>query len=144
MVNDLRRWIDACWPPALLVLFLGTFRTTGRDAARESASSCDETHAADVTTLERCLDRDPHNVELMTDVGDRYVASGAAERAEALYRRALLIDPHDGDVHLRLGELLLARGDAAAARIEGKAALASQPGSLAAERLIERAARWRR
>ena len=42
-------------------------------------------------------------------------------------------------MRLRLGELLLARGDGASAGVEGAAALAVQPGSLAANRLIERA-----
>ena len=94
----------------------------------------------DVASLERCLSLDPENAELMTDLGDKYRQSGDDGAAEAIYRRALGIDAHDGDVHLRLGELLLARGDAAAARIEAAAALAVQPGSLTAERLIERAA----
>ena len=141
----MRRVIDALWPAALLALFLGTFRTTGRESTRDLASlTCVELHTSELATLERCLELDPHNVALMTDIGDQYVASGATDRAEAMYRRALSIDSHDGDVHLRLGELLLARGDAAAARAEGEAALASQPGSLAADRLIERALRRQR
>jgi cytochrome c-type biogenesis protein CcmH/NrfG len=145
VVNGIRHWIDVGWPGALLVLFLGTFRTTGSESAPDQASSnCDARHASDIATLEGCLALEPHSVELMTDVGDQYVASGMMDRAEAMYRRALAIDPHDGDVHLRLGELLLARGDALAARTEGEAALASQPGSLNAEHLVERAARrWR-
>ena len=75
----------------------------------------------------------------MTDLGDTYRHAGNASGAETMYRRALGIDARDGDTHLRLGELLLARGDAASARAEGQAALNVQPGSLAAERLIERA-----
>ena len=141
VVASARRWFDACWPAALFVLFLATFRNTGGEAAREPAVSCDETHATDAASLERCLDLDPRNVELMTDAADRHLAAGAADRAEALYRRALAIDADDGDVHLRLGELLLARGDAAGARREAAAALRSQPGSAAAQRLAERAER---
>jgi len=144
-VNGLRRWIDALWPLALLVVFLGTFRRTSGDSAVDQASPvCDEAYTSDLATLERCLALDSRNVELMTEIGDRYAASAATERAEAMYHRALAIDPHDGDVHLRLGELLLTRGDAAAARAEGEAALRSQPGSLAAERLLERATGLRR
>ena len=138
-MTSARRWIEACWPAALLVLFLMTFRTTGGDASREPAALCDEAHGSDAASLEGCLAVDPRNVELMTDAADKYLASGAADRAEALYGRALAIDPHDGDVHLRLGELLLTRGDAAGARREGAAALASQPGNAAAQRLVERA-----
>src|SRR5262249_41680447 len=96
-------------------------------------------HGSDVATLEQCLALDRENVELMTDLGDQYVAQHATDRAEEWYRRGLAIDPRDGDVHLRLGELLLARGDAAAALKEARAALAVQPGSLAAADLIDRA-----
>jgi Flp pilus assembly protein TadD len=136
-----RRWIDAAWPPVLLLLFVGTFRTSGSDAARDAVTLiCDRPGTLDVASLERCLSLDPENAELMTDLGDKYRKSGDDAAAEGIYRRALGIDPRDGDVHLRLGELLLARGDAAAARIEAAAALAVQPGSLAAEQLIERAA----
>ena len=139
-MNGTGRSIGALWPAALLALFLATFRTTEREAVADAASpTCDPLRTSDVSTLERCLALDPQNVELMTDLGDQYSKSGAADRAEAMYRRALTIDPHDGDVHLRLGKLLLARGDAAAARAEGEAALASQPGSLHAERLVEHA-----
>ena len=140
-MNSLRRWIDAAWPAALLLLFVGAFRTVGSDTIPDAGtSSCDASGSLDAAALERCLTLDPDNAELMTDLGDACVRSGDAARAEALYRRAIGIDARDGDVHLRLGELLLARGDAASARLEGAAALASQPGSLAAARLIERAA----
>jgi Tfp pilus assembly protein PilF len=114
---------------------------TSRDATRRRQT---EARAPDIATLEQCLELDPRNVELITAIGDHHVASGATDRAETMYRRALSIDPHDGDVHLRLGELLLTRGDAAAARSEGEAALTSQPGSLTATRLVERASGWRR
>jgi predicted Zn-dependent protease len=138
-LSGIRRSIDALWPLALLVVFLATFRKTSHDSADQALAVCDEAYASPLPTLEECLALDPRNVELMTEIGDRYVASGDTARAESIYRRALAIDPRDGDVHLRLGELLLKRGDAAAARTEGEAALSTQPGSLAAERLIERA-----
>jgi tetratricopeptide (TPR) repeat protein len=139
VVNNARRWIDAGWPAALLLLFVGTFRTAGSDPARDIEASICEAAALDVAALERCLALDPGNAELMTDLGDEYLHTGNSAGAETMYRRALAVDARDGDTHLRLGELLLARGDAAAARAEGKAALEVQPGSLAAERLIERA-----
>lgn len=140
MVTPMPRWIDAVWPAALLLLFVGTFRTVGSDSAPDAGTSiCDAPAALDFVALEQCLLLDPENAELMTDLGDASLRSGDAARAEALYRRALAIDARDGDVHLRLGELLLAHGDAASARLEGAAALAVQPGSLAAQRLIERA-----
>jgi Flp pilus assembly protein TadD len=141
MANVMRRWADAVWPAVLLLLFAGTFRTSGTDAARDAGTStCDARATLDAPALEQCLALDPDNVELMTDLGDAYVRGHDDRRAEALYRRALSVDPRDGDVHLRLGELLLGRGDAASARAEGAAALCVQPGSLTAQRLIDRAA----
>jgi tetratricopeptide (TPR) repeat protein len=139
--NPIRRWIDAAWPAALLLLFLATFRTGGRDAVPAAGISiCDSPAALGAAALEQCLAVDPDNVGLITALGDAHGHRGDAAGAEALYRRALRLDARDGDVHLRLGELLLARGDAASARQQGSAALAVQPGSLAAARLIERAA----
>ena len=141
MPSAMRRWAGALWPAALLLLFVGTFRTSGPDAASDaSTSTCESPSTVDAPSLERCLTLDPDNVELMTDLGDAYVRGRDDRQAERWYRRALTIDAHDGDVHLRLGELLLARGDAAAAGVEGAAALAVQPNSLAAQRLIDRAA----
>ena len=135
-----RGWIDAAWPAALLILFIATFRTVAVDSVPVAGSSiCAAPAVLDAAALEQCLTADPDNAELMTDLGDAYGRSGDAVRAERLYRRALAVDPRDGDVHLRLGELLLTRGAAAAARLEGAAALAVQPGSLTARRLIERA-----
>ena len=98
-----------------------------------------ETAGLDLAVLERCLAFDSRDVEILTAIGDVEAASGASVRAEETYRRALSIDPHDGIVHLRLGELLLARGDVEGARIEAQAALKSLPGHSVAERLIERA-----
>jgi Flp pilus assembly protein TadD len=140
-VNGMRRWMDAIWPLALLVVFVGAFRKTSLDSTiGQTPAACDDAYTADLGTLEACLALDPRNVELMAAAGDRHAASGANERAESTYRRALALDPRHGDVHVRLGELLLRRGDSAGARAAGEAALKSQPGSLAAERLIERAA----
>ena len=137
----MRRWIDAAWPAALFILFIATFRTVAVDSVPAAGPSICAAPAAalDTAALEQCLTADPDNAELMTDLGDAYGSSGDAVRAEQLYRRALGVDPRDGDVHLRLGELLLTRGEAASARLEGAAALAVQPGSLTAQRLIERA-----
>jgi len=56
-----------------------------------------------------------------------------------MYRRALAVDPDDGEVHIRLGMLLLSRGDRQAAVVEGRLALRWRPGSLAAARLVDAA-----
>jgi predicted Zn-dependent protease len=139
-MTRIRRWIDMLWPAALLLVFLGTFRRTiGTASGDQAPIRCVETEGLDLAMLERCLAFDSRDVELLAAIGDVEAASGASVRAEEMYRRALAIDPHDGTVHLRLGELLLARGDVEGARIEGQAALKSLPGHSGAERLIARA-----
>ena len=144
-MTGVRRWMGAVWPAALLLVFLGTFRRTSDEAsAGQSAINCDDVHARTMERLELCLELDPRHIEIMTAIGDLHAASGATDRAEEMYRRALAIDPYDGNVHLRLGELLLARGDAPAARVEAAAALQSQPGNPIADRLAERAAKGSR
>ena len=141
-MTRMRRFVDALWPAALLFVFLSTFRRTRTEASGEqSPGGCDEAHAVTVAALEQCLALDTRNVEVLTAIGDVHAQTGAPDRAEDMYRRALAIDPRDGEVHLRLGELLLARGDARGARSEAQDALTSEPGNPVAERLIERASR---
>src|SRR5262249_19557410 len=89
--------------------------------------------------LERCLAVQPDDVETMKDLGLTYESATNWDRAEPLYRRALAIDPEYGDIRVRLGSLLLQRGDLAGARREAEAALKEQPGSLAALQLFHRA-----
>jgi Flp pilus assembly protein TadD len=79
-------------------------------------------------------------MEPMIALGAAYESAGRLRDAERLYRRALAVDPRDGDVHLRLGEVLLRLGDGRAARSEAEAAAARQPGNPAAIDLIERSA----
>lgn len=80
-----------------------------------------------IGVLERCTALDAGDVELMADLGLQYEAVGRFSSAEAVYRRALSIDPLYADLRLRLGRLLLQRGDRAAARREAEAALRVQP-----------------
>jgi Flp pilus assembly protein TadD len=100
---------------------------------------CDHFAAEDTPALERCLVLRPDDVELMTDLGDAYEAAAQWDRAQAMYRRALTFDPEDGDLRVRLGRVLLRRGDLAGARREARAALTVQPGTMAALELIRRA-----
>ena len=136
-----RRAVAVIWPLGLLALFLGTFRQAADQALGGGVpAACEaETGARDTTLLERCLSLDPTDVGLMTDLGAAYESAGRVDRAEAIYRRALSVDAHDGDVHVRLGRILLARGDRAGARNEGDAALRWQPGAAAASDLVVRA-----
>jgi len=141
MAVTARRAVAVLWPLALLALSVATFRQSV-DRARPDAAlaACaDDAAKRDTATLERCLALDPGDVGLLADLGAAYETAGRADRAEPLYRRALAIDPRDGDVHLRLGRILLARGDRAGARTEGEAALRWQPGSAAPRDLVSAA-----
>jgi Flp pilus assembly protein TadD len=111
------------WPLALLVLFLGTFRHTPQDASAAQAAAVD-----------------PTDVAVLTDLGDAYLKDRRVDLAEQAYRRALAVDPRDGDVHVRLGELLLARGDRGGASAEAESALRWHPASTRALTLAERSA----
>ena len=95
--------------------------------------------AADRLALyERCLALDPEDVELMARLAAQLEDSDPA-RADALYRRALTIDPAYASVRLRLGELLLRRGDMSGARQEAAAALKSRPNNRTILDLLQRA-----
>jgi Flp pilus assembly protein TadD len=93
-------------------------------------------HAETLSMLERCVARHPADVELMSDLGAVYASSGRFVDAEAVYRRLLSVDPGDADVRVRLGRLLVSRGDLAGARVQGEAALAIQPNRQAVLDLI--------
>ena len=132
--------LRAIWPVALLLVFFTTIRGLSDQAApAEAAIDCDRVAAGDVAALERCLALHPDDVEVMSDLGAVYETLDRWERAEAVYRRALTIDPQDGDVHVRLGVLLLRRADFEGAAREGHAALFLQPARPAAQNLIDRA-----
>lgn len=142
MAVTARRAVAVLWPLALLALFLGAFRRSA-DLARgdEPSAACGhETIQHGIGVLERCLALDPDDVELIADLGAAYESAGHRDRAEQLYRRALAIDPRDGDVHVRLGRLLLARGDRAGAAQEGEAAQRWEPGASAPRELLARVA----
>jgi Flp pilus assembly protein TadD len=128
------------WSIVLLFLFFAVVRPLGEwTRPAEVALDCDHFTAGDTPALERCLELRPDDVEIMTDLGGAYEQAGQWDRAEAVYRRALAIDADDGDVRVRLGGVLLQRGDAAGARREATAALAVQPGGAAALELIRHA-----
>lgn len=142
-----RRAVYVLWPLALLILFLGTFRQSAADTAESrnaktakhaTVSSLGDLCVQDRGALERCVAEDPANVELLTRLGAAYETGGRGDLAEAAYRRALALDPRDGDVHVRLGELLLKRGDRAGAHAEADAALRWHPASAPAVDLAER------
>ena len=138
------RRLQVLWPLAMLTIFVATFRRSAPESVPDGAAApCDQhvaSHSADaVARLDRCLALDPSDVESMIELGDVFMAVARAERAEALYRRALEVEPRDARVHVRLGRLLLARGDSDGARREAEAALQSHVGNGAALRLVAEA-----
>src|SRR5262249_20179440 len=140
----MRRLAQAVWPLAVLTIFLATFRRGAPEAAADAGGAPCDPHGDSRTTgavarLERCLALDPGDVESMIALGDAFETASRTDRAEALYRRALDVEPRDARLHVRLGRLLLARGDAAAARREGEAALQSHVGSREALDLLAEA-----
>jgi cytochrome c-type biogenesis protein CcmH/NrfG len=136
MAVTARRAVAFAWSFALLGIFLGTFRQTADRERNAAAASCDPDRLPqDIPGLERCVALDPGDAGLLTGLGDAYQSAGRADRAEETYRRALGLDPRNGDLHVRLGRLLLARGDRSGARTEGAAALRWQPGRAAARAL---------
>ena len=117
--RDLARGV---WPLVLLLVFLGTFRRGEPGAAARDA-------ALDSTDTQR-----------LVEIADGYQAQGRIDLAEAAYRRVLSIDSRDGDVHVRLGELLLKRGDRSGAHAEAESALRWHPASARAVNLAAQSA----
>ena len=138
-----RRWIRIAWPLALLLVFAGTFRRApgGRGSSGGSGVSCapGRQGTATIADLESCVALDPIDVEAMLSLASTYEAAHRGGDAEAMYRRALTIEPHDARAHVALGRLLLARGDTDEARKEGETALRWHVGSAAAARLVAEA-----
>jgi Tfp pilus assembly protein PilF len=141
MAVTARRAVAFACPGILLAVFVGTFRPSADATADDAAfPSCeDAAPPPDAAALERCLALDPGDIGLLTDLGAAY-ESRSPDRAEEIYRRALALDPRNGEIHVRLGRLLLARGDRAGAKAEGEAALRWQPGAALARALIAAAA----
>ena len=105
------------WPFVLLLAFLLLIRVLPA-ATRPAAPDSDcgprpartSTHSASVDVMERCLALRPDDVELMIDLATAYEVSNRLDSAEALYRRALAVDPVDGDLRRRLDAVATKRG----------------------------------
>jgi Flp pilus assembly protein TadD len=136
-----RRWCRLLLPLGLLLICVSALRRVPpAAAAAASQADCDTDQKTDVATLEGCLERDPASVEVLIDLGAAYDAQRRSDPAEAMYRRAIAADPRNGEAHLRLGRLLLARRDIPGARREADSAAASQPGRAAVRQLAAEAA----
>ena len=122
--------------PAAVLCFLAVALPVGlpRASATVSDEQCltlaDTPPAARpdvIAAFERCSILDPNDTQLLADLGGLYEATGAPERAETYYQRALRVDSDFADLRLRLGRLLLRRGAAAEARRQAVAGLTIQP-----------------
>jgi tetratricopeptide (TPR) repeat protein len=114
--------------------------------ARRSGAGCqtagDESAgvtAGDIVRYEACLDIDPSNEGLVASLGAFYEKGGDGARAERVYRRSLAVDPFFAPARVRLGWLLLGRGDARGARAAADEALATLLNDPSALALRERA-----
>jgi Flp pilus assembly protein TadD len=134
------RWLRVLWPVALLLVFVTSLRGLSERAQPPVSSvDCDRLPPGDLAALERCVAIRPSDLDLLTDAGAAYERAERWDRAEDAYRRAMDIDPQDGDVRVRLGEVLLRRGDVDGARLQAAAALEVQPGRMGALELMRRA-----
>lgn len=66
-------------------------------------NDCESVSRTDASALERCLAVRPDDVELMLDLAGLREQAGDRPAAMALYRRALMVDPDDGEVRRKLG-----------------------------------------
>jgi cytochrome c-type biogenesis protein CcmH/NrfG len=116
------------WCVILLTAFFFV-RTLGERTRPVAAPlDCEHAAAADVTAMERCLAVRPGDVELMAELARAYERAARWDRAESVYRRAIAVDVDDSDIRVRLGHVLLRRGDSGGARREAEIAVALQPG----------------
>jgi Flp pilus assembly protein TadD len=114
----------------LLAAFFAAFQRSAADRSQAvTVSLCEIDMPRDAAALEACLAVAPDHVEIMLALGSAYEATNDGGHAEELYRRALGVDPHDGEARLRLARLLRQRGDVTHARLEGERALAIRPNS---------------
>lgn len=111
--------------------FVGRMPTPASGAT--AARVCDADDDTDDATLMNCLALQPRSVELLVVLGTRYEGRGRWPEAEAAYRRAIAVDEHDADVWLRLGRVLMRRGDGEGARIASARVAALRPGGVPEE-----------
>lgn len=93
--------------PTSAILLLGSLAlirvlpTVTRPAS--AADDCERVSRVDAPALERCLAVRPDDVELMIDLADLQAKAGNRDAAVELYRRALTVDPEDGELRRRIG-----------------------------------------
>jgi Flp pilus assembly protein TadD len=88
-------------------------------------------------TVERCLALEARQPELLGDLAAARLALGDRTAAVAAMERAVAMQPSNPAFRVRLASLLLDDGRLSEARIHAAAALESEPGSLAALRVLK-------
>lgn len=91
------------WTVAIVavVAFVSRAAPSG-DAAPAESVRCEVDPPPDLAGLEACVARSPRDVELLLELGAAYAATGRADEARSLYRRAIAVDPRDRDAQRQL------------------------------------------
>jgi len=119
----------------LVVLWLLLPVRLPQSAANPSTGECltvsdtprESKHADLVRLVDGCLAVYPADPDVWAAAAQLRESSGRTVDAEAAYKRALQLDPANGDLRMRFARLLLKRGDAAGAHEQALAALRVQP-----------------
>jgi Flp pilus assembly protein TadD len=131
---------SAASPLGLLLLVAALVRfLPGAVQPRAVQEDCGTLAQASLETLSRCRAQRPDDVELLLTLGDRLEQAHESKLAASAYADAALVDPRDGDVHLRLARNLLEAGNARDAAAEARLALQIQPRNPIAIDLVARA-----
>lgn len=139
-------WAAIAGPAALLALFSISLPVELKRAKADSTESecltirdrpAAAVPAGRIALLEKCRAVDPRNAEAIADLAAEYEAVANVHLAQELYRTALVLDPYDGDVRLRLATLLVRQGHPLEARREAQAVLAVKPNDPAATALLQ-------
>lgn len=91
-----------------------------------------------VEEMEKMLEKDPHNLQLLDWLAFMYYSNNDAEKAIATYRRILEIDPANASQHYYLANSYFKVGDTAGALAEWQKVVELRPDSKYAKKAIDR------
>lgn len=91
-----------------------------------------------VEEMEKMLEKDPHNLQLLDWLAFMYYSNNDAEKAIATYRRILEIDPANASQHYYLANSYFKVGDTAQALAEWQKVVDLRPDSKYAKKAIDR------
>jgi len=119
--------LEIGWPIIVLIVGAAVFRVPPGPET-PAATFCASPFSETAQRIEECLTHDPSNVGLLTALAVTYEKTGRTDAAEAAYRRAIAVDPRDGELHRRLATLFSGRGDAVGGHENAAIANRWQPG----------------